>query len=124
MAVKRLAILFVAVLLGAAAPARAWCEATCLAPVAVDGDAAPPHCPAHEPPSDTSSIAAADSPECPVVESARPVVAKLNLKAPSPTVVSHPAQIRPAASADLCTLAPSHLRALASPHLTVTPLRI
>ena len=119
MAVKRLAILFVAVLVGSTAPARAWCEATCLAPVA----STTPHCPAHEPSSDTPAIASADSVDCPVVESARPVAAKLELRAPVLSVAAHLAHLRTPAPSHPRTFTPPDLRSFAPSHL-FAPLRI
>jgi hypothetical protein len=67
-------IAFVAVLLvGAVAPARAWCEASCLAPAA-HGDATKPHCPTHEPADAGTSLSATVIDDCPIVESARPTI--------------------------------------------------
>ena len=67
-----------AVMLGAAAPARAWCEATCLAPAADTQS----HCPTHEPADGTATISASIIDECPVLESARPnAPARLGLQA-------------------------------------------
>jgi hypothetical protein len=83
--VKRLPILVIALLVGAAAPARAWCEATCLAPPA--SQSAKPHCPSHEPSPDGAAISAADGADCPVIESARPIQAKLDF-ALAPIAVS------------------------------------
>src|SRR6188474_774425 len=68
--VKRWSILFVALLVGAAAPARAWCEATCLA--TAHQESAKPHCPSHEPSSNSPTMAAAKGADCPALESARP----------------------------------------------------
>ena len=66
-------------LVGAAAPARAWCEATCLAPNA-QGEA---HGPAHDPADATTSISGTSLDECPVLESARPTApARLDVHAP------------------------------------------
>jgi hypothetical protein len=119
----RVAILFVALMLGAAAPARAWCEATCLSPTNTRGDSAKPHCPVHEPSSDAPSMAAANSPDCPVVESARPVIAKIELKVPAHAIASHPARVRTSALSNARTRAPLHVRTLASSSL-FAPLRI
>lgn len=67
-------IAFVSVLLvGAVAPARAWCEVSCQAPVA-HGDAAKPHCPTHEPTGSGTALSATVIDDCPVVESARPTI--------------------------------------------------
>jgi hypothetical protein len=68
--VKRWLVLACAVVLGAAAPARAWCEATCVAPPA----AGESHCPSHDPADATTTISATVVDECPVLESARPAV--------------------------------------------------
>jgi hypothetical protein len=76
--VKRLAILIITVLIGAAAPARAWCEATCLAPVHQSD--AEPHCPSHDDTSDRAALSATSTADCPVVESARPIPARLDLQ--------------------------------------------
>jgi hypothetical protein len=67
-AVQRLLVLLAILVVGAAAPARAWCEATCIAPTANTE----PHCPSHDEPAQTTSIAASTAEQCPVLESARP----------------------------------------------------
>lgn len=59
-------MLLAVALVGAAAPARAWCEADCLAPSETAS-----HC-GHESTSDGTSIAATSVDDCPVIESARP----------------------------------------------------
>jgi hypothetical protein len=97
--------LFVALLVGAAAPARAWCEATCL--VAAHHESAKPHCPSHDSSSDAPSIAAADIAACPVVESARPVPTKLDVNHSILTAASH---LRAPAPSHLRSFAPSHIR--------------
>jgi hypothetical protein len=113
--VTRVFVVFVALLIGAAAPARAWCEATCLAPA---HDAAKPHCPAHD--STTgSALSASDNGDCPVVESARPIPAKVDLQASAIETFKH---LSTPAPSHLRTIAPSHFRTLASRRLT--PLRI
>lgn len=117
MAVKRLAILFVAALLAVAAPARAWCEAACLAPAA---HAAKPHCPSHEHQSDAAAIAASDGADCPVLDSARPVVARVDLATPATLATSVPARsARPPQRSQL----PRHPGA-ARPFELFTPLRL
>jgi hypothetical protein len=103
--VKRWGILFVALLVGAAAPARAWCEATCL--IATHHESAKPHCPSHDSSSDPS-IAAADIADCPVIESARPIPSKLDLNHAILTAASH---LRTRPPSHLRTFAPSHIRA-------------
>ena len=73
---RLIALLSVAVI-GAAAPARAWCEAACLAPTE-----SKQHCPAHESPSDIATISASSIDDCPILESARPTLqARLDLQA-------------------------------------------
>jgi hypothetical protein len=77
--VKRWIVIVCAVVLGAAAPARAWCDATCVAPNA-QGEA---HCPSHEPADGATSISGTSLDECPVLESARPTApARLDVHAP------------------------------------------
>jgi hypothetical protein len=63
----RIIVLLSVVVLGAAGPARAWCEAACLAPE--HGTAA--HCPSHDPAGPATSISATSIDECPALESAR-----------------------------------------------------
>ncbi|HEX7283684.1 MAG TPA: hypothetical protein VF239_16620 [Vicinamibacterales bacterium] len=76
---KRWIVIVCAVVLGAAAPARAWCEATCLAPTA-QGES---HCPSHDPADSTTTVSSAGPGECPVLESARPAAsARLDVSAP------------------------------------------
>jgi hypothetical protein len=64
---RRIIIVLLAIAAGAAAPARAWCEASCLVP----RHDAPSHCPSHELPADTSGISATSGEECPALNSAR-----------------------------------------------------
>jgi len=115
--VKRLSILIVALVIGAAAPARAWCEATCLVPAA-HSESAKPHCPSHES-TNGPSVSAADLADCPTIESARPILAKLNFAvavtdlAPHARAPRHPS-----------TLAPLHPCTLAPLPLIDTPLRL
>ena len=63
-------VLLCALIVGAAAPARAWCEATC-GPPAAESES---HCPSHDPADGTTAISASVSDDCPVLESARPTV--------------------------------------------------
>lgn len=108
---KRLSILIVALVIGAAAPARAWCEATCLVPAA-HSDSAKPHCPSHEPTPAGPSLSAAGIAECPAIESARPVQAKLNFAVAVTDIARHalaPLHPTPPAPLHLCTGAPLHL---------------
>ena len=107
-------MLAVVLLIGAAAPLRAWCEAKCLAPTA----ASESHC-GHEAATDTTAISATLFDECPVLESARPIVpARLEVTAIVAAVVAPPTQVRVHAP-------PSSIR----PHSSTvfernTPLRI
>ena len=71
-------VLACALIVGAVAPARAWCEATCFAPAADTQS----HCPTHEPADGTATISASIIDECPVLESARPSApARIDLQA-------------------------------------------
>jgi hypothetical protein len=115
--VKRVSILIVTILIGAAAPARALCEATCLAP-AHQPDAGQ-HCPSHEAAPDGAAMSAASTAECPAVESARPIHAKLHF-ALTPVAVA----ARTLSPPHPGTAAPSHLRTFAPSHLSHIPLRI
>jgi hypothetical protein len=117
--VRRLSILVVALLVGAAAPARAWCEATCLAPAA-HSESAKPHCPAHESSSKGPSLSAAGIADCASIESARPAPAKLELNHSILTAALH---LRTAALLHLRTSAPSHVRS-SSFFERAVPLRI
>jgi hypothetical protein len=76
--VMRLAVVLVALFLGAAAPVRAWCEASCLAPLA---NGTKSHCPTTTPAPAGSAMSASVMDECPVVASARPTAAREDLKA-------------------------------------------
>lgn len=83
--VHRLTIVLLAVLAGAAAPARAWCEASCVVRAHADTSTRS-HCPAHE--STTgNAISASTTADCPVIESARPTtIARIELKAMVATI--------------------------------------
>jgi hypothetical protein len=116
--ITRVIALVSVLLVGLAAPARAWCEASCLAPAHTGS--AKPHCPTHEPASSGTSLSATVLNDCPVVESARPTItARLDVQAIAVTPIAFPAHTR-------LTLASSFVR----PHgvTTVfersTPLRI
>jgi hypothetical protein len=116
--VKQPLVLVIALLVGAAAPVRAWCEATCLGPAA-HADSAKPHCPSHESSSNGSSLSADGIADCPTIESARPVLAKLNLAAAAADIAPHaraPQHPRTIAPLHPCTPAPLHL--------TAPPLRL
>jgi hypothetical protein len=116
----RFSIILLAGLIGAAAPVRAWCEATCLAPAHRADDSSKAHCPTHDPAASETSIASTTIDDCPVVESARPTaVARLDLKAAIVTIES------PQFAA---TFVSASLAAVSSQATTVfqrhTPLRI
>jgi len=115
--VSRVSILVIALLVGAATPARAWCEATCLAPAA-HSDSAKPHCPSHDSSSNGPVLSAAGA-ECPAIESARPIQAKLDF-ALSPIG----ATIRTAAPVHRGTHALRHRGTQAPRHPLNLPLRI
>lgn len=115
---KRFAVLIVALLVGAAAPARAWCEASCLAPVHHAGESAMPHCPGHESTTRTA-ITASSNADCPIVESARPNQSRLEIQHLRTLAPAHLRTITPSHPR---TPAPSQLRILTPPHLI--PLRI
>ncbi len=113
---KRWAILVVALLVGAAAPARAWCEATCLA--APPADSARPHCPPHQPSPDTPALSATSTLDCPALESARPVQVKQDVVFTAIAVTTR------TASEHVSNLAPLHASTPAPLHLLSAPLRI
>lgn len=110
---KRLLVLLSIVVIGLAAPARAWCEATCTQPVADQKS----HCPAHSHQSGTN-VSAADQDQCPAIDSARTLSpARLD---------SASSQMVPAALAflHLDTASPSDHRATARLHVgSATPSR-
>jgi hypothetical protein len=68
---RRIVLLIAIAIVATAAPARAWCEASCLAPA----DDVQAHCPSHDPASATTEISSSATVECPVLESARPAAA-------------------------------------------------
>jgi hypothetical protein len=75
---RRLVIMLAIAVVAAAAPARAWCEAACLAPTAEST----PHCPTHQPAGDTATFSASSIDDCPILEAARPPLhARLDLHA-------------------------------------------
>ncbi len=75
---RRLVIMSAIAVVAAAAPARAWCEAACLAPTAEST----PHCPTHEPAGDTATFSASSLDDCPILEAARPPLqARLDFQA-------------------------------------------
>jgi hypothetical protein len=97
----RVMVVLSVIVLGAAAPARAWCEASCLAP----RHDTPAHCPSHGTSGDATSIAGSLTDECPVLESARPTApARLDAggiavtvfaPAVQPSAIHAPATVRP-----------------------------
>ena len=116
----RLVVLLTASVIATAAPLRAWCEATCLAPAHHADSSAKPHCPTDEPAGVDAKVSASDLDDCPIVEAARPTTfAKLDFHRAA--VSTHPGMFEP-----------SHLRASASGqpgtktprHLSFIPLRI
>ena len=114
--VQRLPILVVALLIGAAAPVRAWCEAACLAPAHQPAS----HCPSHEASSsDAAAMAATSTADCPVIDAARPVQARLDFAAaPVAFAVRTPAPTHPSPPA------PTHPRTAAPSHPGKIPLRV
>ena len=74
---RRLFIVLAITVVATAAPARAWCEAACVAPAETNQ-----HCPKHEPSGDTATISASSIDDCPILESVRPTLqARLDLLA-------------------------------------------
>ncbi len=75
---RRLLIVLAIAAVAAAAPARAWCEATCLAPTTESRS----HCPRPEPADDAATMSTTSIDDCPILESARPTLqARLDLHA-------------------------------------------
>ena len=115
---SRLIAIVSLVLLAAAAPARAWCEASCLAPAA-HSETAKPHCPTHES-SDESAWSASPANDCPAVDAARPT---LTARIDAPAVAA-------ATFAPTPDLSASHVPSFVRPHGVssvferCTPLRI
>jgi hypothetical protein len=112
----RLIVLLAAIVIGAAAPARAWCEASCLAPKPDVRS----HCPSHQPASDATTISAIAIDECPALDSARPAT-PARLDAAAVVIAVH---------TPTKTTAAIHLPTSALPHHAstvferATPLRI
>jgi hypothetical protein len=76
--VRRLLIIMAIAVVGAAAPARAWCEAACLAPTPDSTQ----HCPTPDQPGDAATISTSSIDDCPILETARPALqARLDLGA-------------------------------------------
>jgi hypothetical protein len=114
----RLLVLLTASVLATAAPMRAWCEASCLSAAHQDAASAKPHCPT----TDTTSglaISAAGLDDCPVVESARPIQAKLDFALAALQGTGHSVTPRHPG-----TQAPRHPRTQAPRHPGFIPLRI
>jgi hypothetical protein len=113
---QRIILVLSMIVIGAAAPARAWCEASCLAPK----HDSPSHCPSHDPGGGTTAISASGIDECPALNSARPV-APARLDASAAVVAVDAPELRTSAI---------HSPALTRPHSPTTvferstPLRI
>lgn len=114
----RVANLCVAAIIAAAGPASAWCEATCLTPAHHAEQSTTPHCPSHQSATDGPSLTAGGLDDCPVVQSARTVTAKIDFVRPSVALPWHPAPRH----SDTGT--PRHLGPQALRHLADPPLRI
>jgi hypothetical protein len=98
--VTRLGIVIAVIVIGTAAPARAWCEATCLAPASTSES----HCPTHDPADGTTAVAASSIDDCPVLASARltaPARLDVQASAISASVPQPPARARVARPASL-----------------------
>ena len=110
--VSRVLIAIVACVVALAAPARAWCEASCQAPAESHG-----HCPAHQ--SSTSPVLDASDSSCPVLDTARPTP-PARVEVASPAIVA----IAPIVRTGTVTATVScHLPDLSHPVLN-RPLRI
>ena len=108
----------IAVLMAAAAPARAWCEASCLATAHSTQDASGAHCPAHEPATSAPAMSGGAIGDCPVIEPARPATAKIEFVRAAEGLVWHLARRR------LTTKALQHSVTHAPRHLSTIPLRV
>ena len=121
---KRALVLLSIVVIGFAAPARSWCEATCTQPAAAHTsiETAKAHCPAHSQGSGTS-VAASDRDQCKAIDAARPLTpARLSMPDSLTSATVLLTDLRTLAPSHLRTFAPSHLRTLAPSH--PVPLRI
>jgi hypothetical protein len=115
---KRLLIVLTAAVLATAAPLRAWCEASCLAPV--EHADAQSHCTTHEPAGDSTAMSATALDDCPIVESARPVqAARIDLKGTVATAFAP--HLTDAAAPRRAATIPPHVTTVFERH---TPLRI
>jgi hypothetical protein len=98
---RRIILVLSIVAIGAAAPARAWCEASCVAARSEDAS----HCPSHDPAGNTTAISAAGIDECPALEEAKPtplgrvdanlLTVTFDTSAPSPSAIGSPTLTRP-----------------------------
>lgn len=113
---RRYVLILSVAVIAAAAPLRAWCEATCLAPT----ESPSSHCPTHEPAGDATTLSADDSAECPALESARTSIpARLDAQTAAVAVAATP---RPTRTIFLSSSLPSHARTTVFERCT--PLRI
>ena len=67
----RIIVVLLAFAAGAAAPARAWCEASCLSTKPDTSS----HCPSHDDAGITTTISGDSRGDCPALESAKPAAA-------------------------------------------------
>ena len=112
----RVIVLLAAMVIGATAPARAWCEASCLAPA----HDSPAHCPSHEPAGDATSISATGIEECPALETARPI-AQARVEASTAVVAFQAPALKRSAIDSPTTIRPHSATTLFE---RATPLRI
>ena len=112
----RIIVLLSVIVVGAAAPARAWCEASCLAPK----HDIPSHCPSHQPAGSTTSISGSTLDECPALDSARPA-APARLDASAAVIVVHAPLLRTSAIHSPTIVRPQHASTVFE---RCTPLRI
>jgi hypothetical protein len=112
---RRIILVLAVLVIGAAAPARAWCEASCLAPK----DDTPSHCPSHQPAGAATSISGTIVDECPVLDSARPTVpARLDAAV---AVAVHPPALKTSAIPSPAVVRPDNASTVFE---RSTPLRI
>lgn len=113
---RRIILVLSIAVIAAAAPARAWCEASCLEP---RHDSAS-HCPSHQPARDATAIAATGVDECPALDSARPAT-PARLEANAVIQVFHAPELKTSA-----ILSPTPVRphSAATIFERATPLRI
>ena len=113
---QRLLIVLAIAVVAAAAPARAWCEAACLAPTAESSQ----HCPPHGPSDAGATLTASSLDDCPILETARQTLqARLDLQALAGGTYAPPLNAR-------TPVAPSLVRphSASSVFERCTPLRI